>query len=172
MRQGNILAYILYCILFFLLQILFFRNIILFGYALCFVYIGYILMLPIAIKPIPLMLISLCFGLLMDSFFYTAGMNAFACVLIAYIRPYILNLLTPAGGYDASAEISISYMGFVWFIKYAALLIFIHHFLLFSMEAWNIKFIVGVFIRSIFSTIFTLFVLVLLQYLIKRADRY
>lgn len=172
MRQGNTIAYILYCILFFLLQILFFRNIILFGYALCFVYIGYILMLPIAIKPIPLMLISLCFGLLMDSFFYTAGMNAFACVLIAYIRPYILNVLTPAGGYDASAEISISYMGFVWFIKYAALLIFIHHFLLFSMEAWNIKFIVGVFIRTIFSTLFTLFVLVLLQYLIKRADRY
>ncbi len=166
MRQGNTIAYILYCILFFLLQILFF------SYTLCFVYIGYILMLPIAIKPIPLMLISLCFGLLMDSFFYTAGMNAFACVLIAYIRPYILNVLTPAGGYDASAEISISYMGFVWFIKYAALLIFIHHFLLFSMEAWNIKFIVGVFIRTIFSTLFTLFVLVLLQYLIKRADRY
>ena len=172
MRQGNIIAYILYFILFFLLQILFFRNIILFGYAVCFIYIGYILILPIAIRPIPLMFIGLCFGLLMDSFFDTAGMNAFACVFIAYIRPYILKLLTPAGGYDASSEISISYMGFVWFIKYAALLIFIHHFLLLSMQAWNIKLVAGVFIRSIFSSAFTLFVLVLLQYLLKRTDNY
>ncbi len=171
MRSGNIIAYILYFILFFLLQIIFFRNVLLFDYALCFVYIGYILILPIDIKPIPLMLIAFGFGLLMDSFFDTVGINAFVCVLIAYIRPYILKVLTPGGGYDALMEISIPYMGFVWFIKYSALLIFIHHFIFFTLEAWNMSLFLDVFIRTVLSTIFTLFIIVLLQYLFNRSDK-
>ncbi len=171
MRQGNIISYVLYFILFFLLQVLFFKSIILFDYALCFIYIGYLLMLPVTVKPIPLMLIGFCFGILMDSVFDTAGMNAFVCVFIAYIRPYVLKLLTPAGGYVASTELSISFMGFIWFIKYAALLIFMHHFLFFLLEAWNINYFMTVFIRSIFSTFFTLFILVLIQYLLKRSYR-
>ncbi len=169
MKSGNIISYILYFLLFFLLQIVFFRNVLLFDYALCFVYIGYLLILPIDMKPIPLMLIGFGFGLLMDSFFDTVGINAFVCVLIAYIRPYVLKLLTPGGGYDALAEVSIAYMGFVWFIKYAALLIFIHHFVFFLLEAWNITFFLDVFIRSVLSTFFTLFVIVLLQYLFNRS---
>ncbi len=172
MRSGNIISYVLYFLMFFLLQVVFFRNIILFDYALCFVYIGYILVLPIAIRPVPLMLISVGLGLLMDSFYDTAGMNAFVCVFIAYIRPYVLKLLTPAGGYDASTEISIPYMGFIWFIKYVALLIFIHHFIFFALEAWNIGNFMVILIRSIFSSIFTLFVIVLLQYFLKRTNSY
>jgi hypothetical protein len=171
MKPGNIISYVLYFILFFLLQIIFFRNVILFDYALCFVYIGYILTLPIDIKPIPLMLIAFGFGLLMDSFFDTVGINAFVCVFIAYLRPYILKTLTPGGGYDALTEISISYMGFVWFIKYAALLVFIHHFAFFFIEAWNIKYFLDVLIRSVLSTIFTLLMIVLLQYLLNRSDK-
>ncbi|HSZ24778.1 MAG TPA: hypothetical protein VK766_03620 [Cytophagaceae bacterium] len=168
MRPGNIISYILYFILFFLVQIIFFRNVVLFDYALCFVYIGYILMLPIDIKPVPLMLIAFGFGILMDSFFDTVGINAFVCVLIAFIRPTVLKLLTPGGGYDAMTEISISYMGFIWFIKYAALLIFIHHFVFFSLEAWNLSYFLDILIRSISSTVFTLLVLVLFQYLLNR----
>jgi hypothetical protein len=173
MRPGNIISYVLYFVMFFLLQIILFRgDNVLFDYAICFVYIGYIIVFPITVKPVPLMLIAVSLGLIMDSFFDSAGMNAFVCVFIAYIRPYVLKLLTPAGGYDASTEISIPYMGFVWFIKYAALLIFIHHFIFFSLEAWNIKNIMIILIRSIFSTVYTLFVIVLLQYFLKRSDNY
>jgi hypothetical protein len=172
MKPGNIISYVLYFILFFFLQVIFFRNVSLFDYALCFVYIGYLLMLPIDIKPIPLMLIAFAFGLLIDSFFDTVGINSFVCVFIAYIRPYILKLLTPGGGYDTQTEISISYMGFVWFIKYAALVIFIHHFLYFTLESWNISYFLRIMVRSVLSTFFTLFVIVLLQYLFKRTDSY
>ncbi len=172
MKPGNIISYILYFFLFFILQIIFFRNVILFDYALCFIYIGYILILPIDTKPVPLMLIAFGFGLLMDSFFDTIGINSFVCVFIAYLRPYILKTLTPGGGYDAMTEISIPYMGFIWFVKYAALLIFIHHFIFFTLEAWNINLFLTILIRSVLSTLFTLIVLILLQYLIKRTDKY
>jgi hypothetical protein len=129
---------------------------------------GFILILPFDTKPLLLLLIAFVCGILMDSFYDTIGINAFACVLIAFIRPHVLNLLTPGGGYDALTEISISYMGFVWFIKYAVALIFIHHFVFFFLEAWNITHFLDILIRSIMSSIFTLFVLVLLQYLFKQ----
>ena len=81
-------------------------------------------------------------------------------------------MLTPGGGYDAMTEISISYMGFVWFVKYAALVIFIHHFVFFTLEAWDISLFLTILIRTVLSTLFTLVVLILLQYLLKRTDKY
>ena len=171
MKQGNIIVHIVYLILFFILQVIFFRNVALFNYAICFIYVGYILILPINITPIQLMFMALGLGLLIDSFYDTVGINAFACVFIAYIRQYVLNLLTPRGGYDSTTEISIPYMGFVWFIKYAALLIFIHHFLFFAIKAWNFAHTLTVLIRSILSTLFTLSMVILLQFLVNKTDR-
>jgi hypothetical protein len=171
MRQGNIASYISYFLLFFLLQILLFRNAILFQYAICLVYIGYVLTLPISFQPIPLMGISFIFGLIIDSFFDTVGVNAFACVFIAYIRGYIIKILTPAGGYDASAVISIPFMGFTWFVKYAALLTFTHHFIFFLLESWDLSNFFSILLRTFFSSIFTLSVLVILQYLLNRSRK-
>jgi len=171
MKQGNIIAHIAYLILFFILQVIFFRNVVLFGYAVCFIYVGYILIMPINTTPIQMMVIALVLGLLIDSFYDTVGINAFACVFIAYVRQYILNFLTPRGGYDTTTEISIPYMGFFWFIKYAALLIFIHHLLFFTIEAWNFANTFSVIIKSILSTLFTLSMIILLQFLVNKTNK-
>ena len=168
MRQGNIISYVLYFLLFFLLQIILFRNVVLFGYASCFIYLGYILIFPFDSKPVVLILISFFFGLLIDSFYDTIGINAFICVLVAYYRNFVIKILTPAGGYDSSSEFTVSYMGLIWFVKYAALIIFVHHFLFFLLEAWNIKEFFEVLVRAIFSSVFTLSVLLIQQYLFKK----
>lgn len=171
MKQGSIISYILYFIAFALLQLLFFRNVILFNYALCFIYIGYIITFPINVKPIPLMLIAFFMGILMDSFFDTVGINAFACVLLAFIRPHILNILTPGGGYVGQSEISISSLGFVWFSKYSIALILIHHFVFFLIEAWSFTRLMEVFLHTFLSGIFTFVVLLLIQNLTQRMSK-
>jgi hypothetical protein len=105
------------------------------------------------------------FGLSIDLFYDTMGIHAASTVLIAYMRSYIINFLTPRGGYDASTEISIPALGFQWFVVYAIVMIFIHHLFLFLIESWGL----GVFFRmigkTIMSTLFTLFVFILFQYL-------
>jgi hypothetical protein len=107
-------------------------------------------------------------GLLMDIFYSTPGINASACVMLAFLRVRVIRLLTPAGGYDGAAVISVSYLGILWFVKYAALLIFLHHFYFFLLEAWDFSKFLEILLRTVFSSLFTLSILIMFQYLIKR----
>jgi hypothetical protein len=42
-----------------------------------------------------LLIIGFITGLTLDYFMMTPGLHAAACVLIAYVRPFIINILTP-----------------------------------------------------------------------------
>jgi hypothetical protein len=168
MKQGNILQIILYLLLFTVLQITLFKNILILDYASCFIYIGFILLLPIQMTLSMTMLIAFGLGLFIDIFYNTPGINASASVVVAYLRGRVIRLLTPAGGYDSSAVISISYLGALWFIKYAVLLVFVHHFTFFVLEAWNMAAFFEIMLRTICSTLFTLGILILIQYLIRK----
>lgn len=165
MRANQIISVILYFFLFLGMQILIFRNVVFFNTAFCFIYIGFILMLPLEIPPLLAMAIAFVFGVNIDIFYSTIGIHAASSVLIAYMRPYIVNALTPAGGYDASVEISVSSLGVRWIVTYAFVLIFIHHFALFSIEAWGFALFSNILVKAIFSTLFTLTVFILFQYL-------
>ncbi len=64
-----------------------------------YIYFLYILWLPFNINRFGLLVISFAFGLTLDFFTGTPGLHAAPCVLIAYIRPFLLNLPHPAGYY-------------------------------------------------------------------------
>lgn len=172
MRSSNILSFFFYFLLFLLFQILFFKNLSLFNYALCFIYVGFILLLPFGIAPLPLIIISFLLGITVDIFYDTLGIHAGASVLVAYMRPYIINVLTPKGGYDKGTEVSISAQGVEWMITYAGILIFIHHFALFLLEIWGLELFFPLMAKTLASTFFTLIVFTLFQYLFQSSRRY
>jgi hypothetical protein len=58
-------------------------------------------------------------------------------------------------------------MGATWFISYVAILIIIHHFVLFSLEASNFGLLVPILIKVIASTIFTTLVIIIIQFFRK-----
>ncbi|MFX8652961.1 hypothetical protein ABTM19_19760, partial [Acinetobacter baumannii] len=63
------------------------------------------------------------------------GLHAACCVLIAYIRPFILNILIPQETTEQSyIEPSIKSMGWAPYGLYVLLLTFIHHFYLVLIE--------------------------------------
>jgi rod shape-determining protein MreD len=170
MKQGNIIQLIQFLLLFTVLQLTLFKNILLLDYASCFIYIGFILLLPIHTTLSVSMLMAFGLGLLMDVFYNTPGINASASILVAYLRDRVIRLLTPAGGYDGSAVVSVSYLGFIWFIKYATLLIFVHHFYFFALESWDLSRFFEIMLRTICSSLFTLGILTMIQYLLIRKD--
>lgn len=172
MRSNNIFSFVLYFFLFVIFQILIFKNLALYNYALCFIYIGFILLMPFDIPPILLITVSFILGIIIDIFYDTLGIHAGACVLIAYMRPYIINLLTPKGGYDKGTEISISAQGFQWMITYAGIMIFAHHFTLFVFEVWGIKLFFSLLLKTLASTLFTLIIFILFQYLFQSPKGY
>ncbi len=100
-----------------------------------YLYFLYILWLPFNLGRFPLLIIAFTFGLSVDYFTGTMGLHAAACVLIAYIRPFLINLLIPQETNEQSyVEPSFSSMGWAPYGLYVGLLTFLHHFYLVFLE--------------------------------------
>lgn len=148
-----------------LLQGLLLKNFILFDTAFCFLYVAFILLLPLELGPLGLMLIAFVTGFSIDLFYDSLGVNAAASVFISFIRPYWLSLITPRGGYEEIEIPNLKTMDFGWFFTYALPLIFIHHFVLFFLEAGGFALFFFTLSKVFFSTLLTFFVIILTQYL-------
>lgn len=93
-----------------------------------YLYFLYILWLPFNINRFWLLAIGFGTGLTLDYFTGTMGLHAAPCTLIAYLRPYILNILIPQDTIEHSyAEPSIKSMGFAPYALYIVLFTFMHH---------------------------------------------
>lgn len=93
-----------------------------------YLYFLFILWLPFKINRLFLLFLAFCFGLSMDYFAGTPGLHAAPCVLIAYLRPFLLNLLIAQDSKEQSyVEPSLKSMGWAPYGVYVAILTFIHH---------------------------------------------
>lgn len=148
-----------------LYQVLILKNIVLFNTAFCFLYVAYLLFLPVETNPLILMLAGLIMGISIDVFYDSMGLHAFACVLVMYLRNYWLSLITPQGGYDSNATPSIAVHGIQWFLVYTIPLVFLHHFALFFIEAGGFSMFWFTLWKVITSTLFTTLITVIVQFL-------
>lgn len=60
-----------------------------------YIYYLFILWLPFSVSRQWLLVIGFFTGLVLDYFMMTPGLHAAACVLVAYVRPFIISLLSP-----------------------------------------------------------------------------
>jgi hypothetical protein len=167
MSLREAIQYSLMILLYMILQILFLRNVVMFNYAFCFIYIGGVLLLPADTDRLYLLLIAFATGFMVDVFSNTFGMHAFATVLIAYIRPFLLNYQMEAKGTERM-DLGIRSQGIGAFLSYIVPLIFIHHTVLFLMEMNNFGMILYTLIRIGASVVLTTIVLILLELFSKR----
>lgn len=100
-----------------------------------YLYFLYILWLPFDVPRPALMLIAFIFGLTLDYFLGVPGLHAAPCVLIAYLRPFLINVLISQEGTELNyAEPSIKSMGFAPYALYVLVFTFLHHFYLVLIE--------------------------------------
>ncbi len=156
---------IFYLVVYVLLQVVFLRNVVLFDKAFCFAYIAFLLLIPLEAGTLVIMLIGFVTGLIMDVFYDSLGIHAASCVLIMFLRPYVINLLTPIGGYDGGVIPSLKMMGVEWFSPYAFILIFIHHIALFFIEVGGFSMFFFTLSKAFFSAILTFTVILIIQYM-------
>jgi hypothetical protein len=112
-----------------------------------YLYFLFVLWLPFNISRLGLMMVALIYGLAMDYFSGTPGLHAAPCVLIAYVRPFLLSILLPQEKTEFSyAEPSIKSLGFAPYSVYILILTFLHHAYLVLIE-WlqfgNFLFFIG-----------------------------
>ena len=152
-------------------QVLILQNVVLFHTAFCFLYVAYLLLLPVETNPLTLMGIGFAMGFAVDLFYDSLGLHALSCVFIMYIRNYWLNNLTPQGGYDSNDSPTLALNGLQWFLVYAGPLVFLHHTVLFFAEVGGFSMFWFTLWKVITSTLFTLLVILIAQFLFPSRRR-
>lgn len=137
-----------------LLQVLILNNVHILGFATPFLYVYLILKFDSGTSRNELMLWGFCLGLSIDIFSNTPGMNAAATVMLAFVRPLLLTLFTPRDNPDSLVP-SFKSMGVSSFLKYLIVCVFVHHFVLLTLEFFSFTSIPLLLLRVVSSTILT-----------------
>jgi hypothetical protein len=139
-----------------------------------YIYFLFILWLPFNMKRSWLMLVAFILGFTLDSFRHTPGFHSAACVLIAYMRPFVINLLIPQEGADGNYdEPSVKSLGgnLPYFI-YAAVLTIIHHSWLFILEAWQFGNFWYFLMKTLLSAAISLLLIIITELLFVRKQKF
>ncbi len=148
-----------------LLQLLVFNNIQFTGYINPYFYVLFILLLPFE-TPRWLMIVSgFLLGITVDIFSHTYGLHAAASVLIAFLRPYAVRFIHSSKEYESGLLPTMGHLGFMWFISYATVMVFIHHLAYFFLEAFRFAHFFDTLFRTILSTMATVIVILAEQFL-------
>ncbi len=172
--MSNLLKNIIRFFLFILVQVYILNQIPpLHQFIVPYLYFLFILWLPFSINRFALLLISFVFGLSLDYFTGTFGLHAAPCVLIAYIRPFLLNLLIPKDTTEQSyTEPGRKSMGWAPYALYVSILTFIHHFYLVLIE-WlqfgNFVYFLG---KVTATTAISLLMIFLVEMLFNRTGKF
>jgi cell shape-determining protein MreD len=150
------------------IQVLVIKNIELGRFINPFIYVLFIIGLPFETPKWLLLFSAFAMGITVDLFYDTAGMHAAACVFIAYLRPGLLKLFSPRDGYEFGTQPTIQYLGIPWFLSYSGILIVLHHLILFYIEVFRFSEFFSTFFRVIVSSVFTILLVVISQYLFHR----
>lgn len=100
-----------------------------------YLYYLFLLWLPFTTNRLALLGIGFITGLTLDYFTMTPGLHAAACVLVAYVRPFIIGVLIPKDASELTYhEPSPRGMGWGAYTVYAFVLTFLHHTYLLLLE--------------------------------------
>ena len=142
-----------------LLQVLLFDQLQLWGACHPYIYILCLLMMPITLPRSVDMIIGAIAGLIMDVFCNSLGIHTAGCILLMFIRPYLL------GGFvndkdRLNEQISLRTIGMEAMLKYVVVLVLIHHLTVFLLAAWSWRHIGFVLLETLVSSIVTISIII------------
>lgn len=144
-----------------LLQVVILNGIQLNGYINPYLYIIFIITLPFELAGWVSLIVGFGLGLTIDMFSNTPGVHASATLFMAFMREIILPYIAPREGYESGTIPNVKYYGWMWFARYAAILVFTHHLFLFFIEAFSFNYSAHTLLKVIVSSTIT-FILILL----------
>lgn len=138
MSKSNILRQLVNFISYLALQVAVAQTIVPPHHALCFIYVGFFLLLPRQRSSLVLqLLVAFVTGLVIDAFYNSLGIHAFATVLMVYSKSYLQRLVLPNTRHEPDARPTLRSMGFKRFSVFVLILLLIHHTAVFVLDAWD-----------------------------------
>ena len=129
-----------------LLQVFLFDNLSVSIYLDPLVYVAFVLLLPLDIRPVTLLGAGLAMGLAMDFAMGTAGLNTVPTLLIAFVRPYYSRDDAREGGIPSPER-----LGRAVFAKYVVAAVAIHHTVFFALESLSASLLLHTALRIVAS---------------------
>ena len=144
------------------IQILVLNNVQISGYINPFVYILFIILLPPKMPKSIVLILAFIMGFTIDIFSDSYGIHSSATVLLAFLRPKVLTLVSIKGGEDLE-EIGIKQLRINRFFTYSGILCLTHHFTLFYLEAFRLNEFFDTFLRTLYSSIISILMILLIE---------
>ena len=141
------------------LQVLLFDQLQLWGACHPYIYVLCLLMMPITLPQSADMLIGAFAGFIMDIFCNSLGVHMAACILLMYIRPYLIGVIVNDKD-RLNEQISLHAIGMEALLKYTVIMVLIHHLTVFSLAAWSWSHMGFVLLETIVSSTITILLVI------------
>ncbi len=158
--NNSIVSNIIRFILLLFIQVLILNNINFLGYINPYLYVLFILLYPFNSNQSLFLVLSFLLGVSVDIFEDSGGINAAASLVAAFIRPRVLRFSFGIS-YDHQT-LRLASTPFGARLSYIFIIIICHHLVLFSLEIFSVDHILLILKKTLFSSIFTI-ILVLLS---------
>ena len=137
-----------------------------FNYIDILIYPVFFMLLPLKTPHALAVLIGFGYGLALDSFYGVMGLHAGTCVFIAFIRPFILAILEPKGGYNLNIGPTKVQLGLQWTLQYTSIMLVAHLFFYFSMDAFTFYYLFDILLHTLFSFVLSFIFITMYQFLL------
>ncbi|MEM8893357.1 MAG: rod shape-determining protein MreD [Bacteroidota bacterium] len=154
-----------------LAQVMILKDLELFQVAFCLPYVMLIMLLPYNFNRVAALIVAFLTGLFIDMFYDTPGIHSAACVFIAFLRPFWLDISLSGNTIESNIKLGLKPLGLPWFITFAIPLTFIHHFTLFFVEAGGFSLFWITVQKVLFSTGYSFICMMIFQYIFSNSDR-
>ena len=141
-------------------QVMILSNIYFLGYLNPYYYPVLLLLIAPTINQHMLLIIAFLTGFIVDAFEQTGAIHASATVILAYLRPVFLRLISTQSGRELTS-LSISSLGIKNFSLYVGIAVFCHHIVLYFLDSLRLSNFDVILWRS-FQTSLLSFVVILL----------
>ncbi|MDR1162083.1 MAG: rod shape-determining protein MreD [Tannerellaceae bacterium] len=152
--MNNVVKGITYFVALVLIQVLILNDIHFLRLVTPFLYLYFIVKMPVGFTSARVTSLSFLLGLIIDIFSNTPGMHAAACTFVGFVRPAVIKVLM---GDELPGGISPSFttFGHGGFFRYVLVLVVLHHVTLFIIESLTLfdpLFLLIRIVASVFTT--------------------
>ncbi len=166
--NKSFFSYILLFVILVLVQALLMNHIVLFSSAVCFIFIYFLIKLPINLSANLVLTLGFLLGLSVDMLSDTPGLNALCCTVLASLKRPVFFAYEQHDDQNRNISPSIGTVGFFNFSKYIFSMSAIYCLLTFFVEFINFSDILGILIKAGASTIFTFLAMLAIDSLVYK----
>jgi len=141
-----------------LVQVFVLNNIRFSGFINPYIYILFILLLPVRFPRWLSLILGFITGMIIDSFTNTPGVHAFSTVLLAYFRNPVINIFLSIDE-GANPVPGFYSFGVSAFVKYVVSLVILHHTAFYFIEIFSFENAGQTFLRLVLNSVVTILII-------------